>query len=114
MRNRAYTATAMITRGTIIGRVNKPYSISRPRKRPRTRAKAVGRPRATAKIVVRIATLRLAMAASIHSSLLKNWVYHFSVQPGGGNTSHWEEPNDSSTMNTIGNSRNSAIRPVVV
>ena len=35
------------------------------------------------------------------------------VQPGGGNTSHCDEPNDSRTMNTIGNSRNKPISPVV-
>jgi len=69
---------------------------------------------ATANTVVSTATLRLATAAFIQSGLEKNWPYHFSVQPGGGNTSHCEEPNDSSTMNTIGNSRNRPITPVVV
>ncbi|MCY1453130.1 hypothetical protein D9M71_701010 [compost metagenome] len=58
--------------------------------------------------------MRLAIAAFIQSALEKNWPYHFSVQPGGGNTSHCDEPNDSSTMNTIGSSKNSAITPVVV
>ncbi|MNO33432.1 hypothetical protein D3C76_234420 [compost metagenome] len=53
------------------------------------------------------------MAALIQSALEKNWPYHFSVQPGGGNTSHCDEPNDSSTMNTIGSSRNRPISPVV-
>ncbi|MNT25477.1 hypothetical protein D3C72_1609960 [compost metagenome] len=63
--------------------------------------------------MVSTATLRLAAAAFIQSGLEKNWPYHFSVQPGGGNTSHCEEPNDSSTMKTIGNSRNRPISPVV-
>jgi hypothetical protein len=63
--------------------------------------------------VVSTATLRLAAAAFIQSALEKNWPYHFSVQPGGGNTSHCDEPNDSSTMNTIGSSRNRPISPVV-
>ncbi|MNR37475.1 hypothetical protein D3C85_1554940 [compost metagenome] len=57
--------------------------------------------------------MRLATADSIHSALEKNCSYHFSVQPGGGNTSHWEEPKDSSTMNRIGSSRKAAIVPVV-
>ncbi|MCY1251562.1 hypothetical protein D9M72_653380 [compost metagenome] len=73
----------------------------------------MGRPRATANTVVSSATLRLARAASIHSALEKNCSYHLSVQPGGGNTSHCDDPNDSSTMNTIGNNRNSPISPVV-
>jgi hypothetical protein len=73
----------------------------------------VGRPRATAAKVVSTATLRLASAASIHSGLEKNCTYHFTVQPGGGNTSHCDEPNDSRTMNTTGSSRNAAMTPVV-
>ncbi|MOA36570.1 hypothetical protein D3C78_1581000 [compost metagenome] len=73
----------------------------------------MGRPSATEQIVVSTATLRLVSADSIHSALEKNWPYHFSVQPGGGNTSHCDEPKDSSTMNTIGSSRKAAIAPVV-
>ncbi|MCY1437796.1 hypothetical protein D9M71_539710 [compost metagenome] len=103
----------MITSGTIIGMVNSPYSSSRPGKRPRTRANALGRPSNTAAMVVSTATFRLASAASIHSGLEKNWPYHLKVQPGGGNTSHCDEPNDSNTMKTTGSSRKAAMTPVV-
>jgi hypothetical protein len=63
------------------------------------------KPRLTDSAVTTSATRVLCHMASIHPGSAHISRYHFSVQPGGGNTSQGDEPKDSSAMKTMGSSR---------
>src|SRR5215831_3637569 len=87
---------------------NSARNASRPLKVPRVSPNEAIKPITVDNTVTMSAISKLVRNASSQVSSANSSWYQRSVQPGGGNSSHWEEPKDSATMRRIGKSKNVA------
>src|SRR5579864_7275920 len=110
-RKKPYSATASTTTGSTIGVRKNALSKARPRKLPRVSASDASSPSITDSTITTSPSSTLVSSESSQPGSANSMPYHCSVQPGGGNISHCELPNESATMNSTGSSRNSDTAP---